>query len=79
MNRHRQSRKESETNALVIYHAFSMLAYGFGVAGAYLADSHFGKYKVIFWVTVIYLIGQALLVYSSVPGTKQGIENSPQV
>lgn len=50
-----------ETTASVIYHAFVALCYFTPVIGAILADSFLGKFRTIFYISIIYAIGQIVL------------------
>lgn len=51
----------SETNATVFYHLFVSLCYYTPVIGAIIADSFLGKFKTIFYISIIYAIGQVVL------------------
>ncbi|XP_043278431.1 peptide transporter family 1 isoform X2 [Venturia canescens] len=53
--------------ATVIYHVFSMFVYFFPLFGAMLADSLLGKFRTIFYLSVIYAAGQLLLSATAVP------------
>ncbi|KAK9745536.1 POT family [Popillia japonica] len=57
----------SNDDAKVIYHAFTMLVYFFPVFGAMLADSLLGKFKTIFYVSIIYACGNIILAMSACP------------
>ena len=57
----------SEDRSTVIYHAFSGLSYATPIFGALLADQYFGKYKTIFWISIIYILGQALVTTAAIP------------
>ena len=57
----------SEDRSTVIYHAFSGLSYATPIFGALLADQYFGKYKTIFWISLIYILGQALVTTAAIP------------
>ncbi|XP_076385714.1 peptide transporter family 1 isoform X2 [Megachile rotundata] len=50
-----------------IFHVFVMLAYFFPVFGAILADSWLGKFNTIFYLSIVYAIGQILLTLSAAP------------
>ncbi len=47
-------------------HAFTSLMYGLSIGGALLADSLLGKYRTIFWLSLVYCLGHGLL--AAVPG-----------
>jgi POT family proton-dependent oligopeptide transporter len=52
---------EAKVRATQITHLFIAGVYLFPMIGAILADRLLGKYKVIFWVSLIYCAGQAAL------------------
>lgn len=56
-----------QSTATVIYHAFTMLAYFFPLLGAMLSDSWLGKFRTIFYLSIIYAAGQILLALSAAP------------
>ena len=56
----------SEDSSTVIYHAFSGLCYFTPIFGAMLADQFFGKFKTIFWISLIYVLGHLLKTLASV-------------
>ncbi|RZF47986.1 hypothetical protein LSTR_LSTR002052 [Laodelphax striatellus] len=51
----------------IIYHIFIMVSYFFPLFGAILADSFIGKFKTIFYLSIIYALGNALLAFASTP------------
>ena len=57
----------TEDTSTVIYHTFSGLCYFTPIFGAILADQLFGKFKTIFWGSVIYIIGQVILAVAAIP------------
>lgn len=57
----------TENVSLSIYHAFSMLVYFFPLMGAILADSLLGRFRTIFYLSLIYSVGQMILSASTVP------------
>ncbi|KAI4482599.1 hypothetical protein M0804_008452 [Polistes exclamans] len=56
-----------DSTSTVIYHVFTMFVYFFPIFGAILADSLLGKFRTIFYVSIIYAVGQFLLSLSAVP------------
>ncbi|XP_014600773.1 PREDICTED: peptide transporter family 1 [Polistes canadensis] len=56
-----------DRTSTVIYHVFTMFVYFFPIFGAILADSLLGKFRTIFYVSIIYAVGQFLLSLSAVP------------
>ncbi|CAD1480446.1 unnamed protein product, partial [Heterotrigona itama] len=59
--------KYTDDTSTVIYHVFTMLLYFFPIFGAMLADSLLGKFRTIFYLSIIYAVGQLLLSLSAVP------------
>ncbi|KAI0241707.1 hypothetical protein L0F63_004980, partial [Massospora cicadina] len=47
-------------------HLFNGLVYAFPLAGAALSDSYFGKYHTIVYLSLVYLVGNALLSLLSI-------------
>jgi POT family proton-dependent oligopeptide transporter len=52
---------ERSAHAKEIFHLFAMAVYFTPLLGGYLADRHWGKYRTIFWLSLVYSAGQALL------------------
>ncbi|XP_011306527.1 peptide transporter family 1-like [Fopius arisanus] len=48
----------SDNTATVIYHIFTMFVYFFPLLGAMLADSVLGKFRTIFYLSIVYALGQ---------------------
>ena len=70
----------SEDTATILYHAFTALCYFTPIFGAILADSFFGKYRTIFYISLVYAVGQIVLTLGAVGDTtegNQGIEGLP--
>ncbi|XP_029170893.1 peptide transporter family 1-like isoform X2 [Nylanderia fulva] len=59
--------KYSESAATMIYHVFICFVYFFPLVGAIVSDSWLGKYRTIFYVSIIYSIGQLILSASAAP------------
>lgn len=51
----------AEARATGVVHLFNAGVYAFPMIGAILADRLVGKYKVIFWVSLVYCAGHAVL------------------
>jgi len=51
----------AESRATQVTHLFNAGVYAFPMIGAILADRLLGKYKVIFWISMIYCAGHAVL------------------
>jgi len=56
----------NDDTGTAVYHAFTVLAYLFPLAGAMIADSWWGKYHTILWLSIVYAIGLVLLVMGSI-------------
>jgi solute carrier family 15 oligopeptide transporter 1 len=53
--------------ATTIYHAFVMSLYLFGIFGAIIADSWWGRFKTIIVLSIVYSVGSILLALGGVP------------
>lgn len=53
--------------ATTTFHAYTMMVYFFPIIGAMIADSWLGKFKTIFYLSVVYAIGNATLSAASFP------------
>nr|XP_033803319.1 solute carrier family 15 member 1 isoform X2 [Geotrypetes seraphini] len=58
--------KWDENLSTVIYHTFVALCYLTPILGAIIADSWLGKFKTIIYLSIVYVIGQALMSISSI-------------
>jgi POT family proton-dependent oligopeptide transporter len=47
-----------------VFHVFVMGVYFFPLLGGWLSDRFLGKYRTIFWLSLVYCAGQALLAFS---------------
>ena len=56
----------TEDTSTVIYHTFSGLCFATPIFGAMLADQFFGKFKTIFWISLIYVLGHVLKTLAAV-------------
>ncbi|XP_017794191.1 PREDICTED: peptide transporter family 1 [Habropoda laboriosa] len=63
----RNQLRYSAQTTIVIYHIFTAFVYFFPVFGAMLADSLLGKFRTIFYLSIIYSLGQIILSLSAVP------------
>jgi POT family proton-dependent oligopeptide transporter len=52
---------ERAPRAKEIFHLFAMGVYFTPLLGGYLADRHWGKYRTILWLSLVYSIGHGLL------------------
>jgi proton-dependent oligopeptide transporter, POT family len=53
--------------ALGLQKFFSIWAYSTPIGGAIVADQYWGRYKTIVWGCIIYIIGEIVLVCTSIP------------
>ncbi len=51
----------SKTDATADYHIFAGACYLFPVAGAYISDRFWGKYKTILLLSIVYCLGHGFL------------------
>ena len=54
----------------ILYHAFTALCYFTPLLGAIIADSFVGKFRTIFYISIIYAMGQAVLTIGAVGNTE---------
>ena len=52
---------ERAHGAKEVFHTFVIGVYFFPLLGGWLADRFFGKYNTIFWLSLVYCVGQACL------------------
>lgn len=52
---------DAEREAKDVFHVFVAGVYFFPLLGGWLSDRFFGKYRTIFWVSILYCLGQACL------------------
>ncbi|KAK0424074.1 hypothetical protein QR680_008485 [Steinernema hermaphroditum] len=57
----------SESKASLCYHAFVSLAYFSPLLGSIAADNYFGRFRVILWVSLVYVLGHVLLSIGAIP------------
>ncbi|KAI6182772.1 Peptide transporter 3 [Aphelenchoides bicaudatus] len=56
-----------DSTASLFYHAFVSLAYFSPLFGSIAADNYFGRFRVILWVSLVYVAGHALLSVGAIP------------
>jgi POT family proton-dependent oligopeptide transporter len=61
MNAHGQPDQMTEAQANAWYHTFVSVVYFLPLLGAFLADAVLGKYRVIFWLSIVYCFGHFAL------------------
>ena len=57
----------TEDASTIIYHTFSLFCYFCPLFGAMLADQLLGKYKTIFWISIVYVLGHVLKTLAAIP------------
>ncbi|CAG7786494.1 unnamed protein product [Allacma fusca] len=67
----------TEDEATEIYHAFGMLCYFTPVFGAMIADSFLGKFRTIFYLSVVYALGNIVLSVAATPPLNNGSSPTP--
>ncbi|VDN02760.1 unnamed protein product [Thelazia callipaeda] len=65
----------TESHASLFYHAFISLAYFSPLIGSVAADNYFGRFRVILWVSLIYVFGHVLLSVGALPELKYSIRS----
>jgi len=66
----------SKDDATAVYHAFNMLCYFSPIFGAIIADSYWGKYKTILYVSLIYALGNIVVSITAVPSVLQAVQQA---
>eukprot|EP00112_Aurelia_sp_Birch-Aquarium-sp1_P006295 Seg1697.12 transcript_id=Seg1697.12/GoldUCD/mRNA.D3Y31 product="Origin recognition complex subunit 2" protein_id=Seg1697.12/GoldUCD/D3Y31 len=59
--------KMDKDQATEVYHAFNMLCYFSPVFGAIIADSFWGKYKTILYISLVYALGNIVVAVTAIP------------
>ena len=59
--------KWSNTTATTVYHGFTTMAYFTPLVGAVIADSYWGKYKTIIYLSLVYMVGHVVKTLASIP------------
>ncbi|CAH2035220.1 unnamed protein product, partial [Iphiclides podalirius] len=57
----------SDNGATVIYHVFTMFAYFFPILGAMIADGWLGRFRTIFYLSLVYATGSILISVTAMP------------
>ncbi|XP_065363170.1 peptide transporter family 1 isoform X2 [Calliphora vicina] len=57
----------SDDTATVIFHIFTMFVYFLCVFGAIISDSWLGKFKTIFYLSLVYVCGSVLITLGAIP------------
>ena len=56
-----------ESTAALFYHSFVSLAFFSPFLGSIAADNYFGRFRVILWVSLVYVFGHVLLSTGAIP------------
>lgn len=56
----------SDDVATILYHSFTTLVYFFCIVGAIIADSWWGKFHTIFWLSLVYVSGSVVVTLGSI-------------
>ena len=67
----------TEDQATMLYSGFNFLCYFTPIIGSIIADSFFGKFKTIFYLAIVYAIGEVILTIASIGDTNNGNEGIP--
>ncbi|CAG9537546.1 unnamed protein product [Cercopithifilaria johnstoni] len=65
----------SESQASLFYHSFIALAYISPLFGSIAADNYFGRFRVILWMSIVYVIGHVLISVGAIPELDQKISS----
>ncbi|KAI9223832.1 POT family-domain-containing protein [Blastocladiella britannica] len=71
----------ASASATALVHAFNMFAYTATVFGGWLSDSHWGKFKTIVVLSLVYCCGNLVLSATAIPGVMpiDPVSGSPSV
>lgn len=58
-----------DDSATILYHAFEMTVYFMCTIGAIISDTWLGKFKTIFFLSIIYASGSMLISASAIPNS----------
>lgn len=56
-----------ENDATILYHGFTMIVYFMSIFGSILSDVYLGKFRTIFYLSIIYAIGSIVVSMSAIP------------
>ncbi|XP_065052495.1 solute carrier family 15 member 2-like [Rhopilema esculentum] len=66
--------KMDKDHATEVYHAFNMLCYFSPIFGAIIADSFWGKYKTILYISLVYAIGNIVVAITAIPSLLNAVK-----
>jgi len=58
----------SEDNSTVIIHVFIFFSYFSALGGGYMSDSYLGKYRTIYYGSMLYAVGEIITSLTALPG-----------
>uniref|UniRef100_A0AC34GFD0 Peptide transporter n=1 Tax=Panagrolaimus sp. ES5 TaxID=591445 RepID=A0AC34GFD0_9BILA len=64
------------STAKFLYHGFVSLAYLSPLLGSIAADNYFGRFRVILWVSLMYVLGHTLLSIGAVPYLTHSVQTT---
>lgn len=64
-----QKLKMDDDSATILYHAFQMMVYFMCTVGAIISDTWLGKFKTIFFLSIIYASGSILISVGAIPSS----------
>lgn len=56
-----------EKSATLYFHTFAMMVYLSCVVGALISDAWLGKFKTIFYLSIVYCVGSVVMLVGSIP------------
>lgn len=49
-----------------VYHSYVFLAYFFSIAGSVIADSWWGQFKTLFWMSIVFAAGAIVIAIGTI-------------
>lgn len=56
-----------DKDAIQLFHGFTMMVYLMGIFGSILSDVWLGKFRTIFYLSFVYVIGSGVVAISAIP------------
>lgn len=56
----------SDDTATILYHSFTTLVYFCCIIGAIIADSWWGKFHTILWLSIVYVVGSGVVALGAI-------------
>ncbi|CAD5223885.1 unnamed protein product [Bursaphelenchus okinawaensis] len=63
------------SKAFFVYHMFIALSYLSSLLGSVAADNYFGRFKVIIWGSIVYVLGHVCLSFGAVPNLEHSVRS----